>query len=148
MCRFTSLWTRWCIARPDADISRVLPSSTGRFGSKAAFASVRYRPFAAVRGVYETTGDSHSRRHDDLNLRLLLEKRELSAIIQEPISDCLRDKALSLCQGSMVDATIIQTCSSTTIKQGRRNPEMHQPNKGNQYCFRVKPRIGADAESG
>jgi IS5 family transposase len=38
-------------------------------------------------------------------------------------------------QGSIVDATIIHAPSSTKNKDGKRDPEMHQTKKGNQYYF-------------
>jgi IS5 family transposase len=48
----------------------------------------------------------------------------------------------------VVDATIIHAPSSTKSKGGKRDPEMHQTKKGNQYFFGVKAHIGVDAESG
>lgn len=51
-------------------------------------------------------------------------------------------------QGTIVDATIIHAPSSTKNKEGKRDPEMHQTKKGNQYFFGMKAHIGADAESG
>ncbi|WP_413772131.1 IS5 family transposase, partial [Pseudomonas syringae group genomosp. 3] len=57
-------------------------------------------------------------------------------------------KGLSLRQGTIVDATIIHAPSSTKNEEGKRDPEMHQTKKGNQYFFGMKAHIGADAESG
>jgi IS5 family transposase len=51
-------------------------------------------------------------------------------------------------QGTIVDATLINAPSSTKNKDGKRDPEMHQTKKGNQYYFGMKAHIGADAESG
>ena len=51
-------------------------------------------------------------------------------------------------QGTVVDATIIRAPSSTKKKDGKRDPEMHQTKKGNQYYFGMKAHIGVDAESG
>ncbi|SNY54105.1 Transposase and inactivated derivatives, IS5 family, partial [Pseudomonas sp. LAMO17WK12:I10] len=51
-------------------------------------------------------------------------------------------------QGTVVDATIIHAPSSTKNKDGKRDPEMHQTKKGNQYYFGMKSHIGVDAESG
>ncbi len=51
-------------------------------------------------------------------------------------------------KGTIVDATIIHAPSSTKNKEGKRDPEMHQTKKGNQYFFGMKAHIGADAESG
>ena len=38
-------------------------------------------------------------------------------------------------QGTIVDATLINAPSSTKNKDGKRDPEMHQTKKGNQYYF-------------
>ncbi|CDH69336.1 transposase [Pseudomonas aeruginosa] len=46
----------------------------------------------------------------------------------------LGDRGLSLRQGTIVDATLINAPSSTKNKDGKRDPEMHQTKKGNQYC--------------
>ncbi|WP_370694624.1 IS5 family transposase [Pseudomonas sp. FP833] len=50
--------------------------------------------------------------------------------------------------GHIVDATLINAPSSTKNKDGKRDPEMHQTKKGNQYYFGMKAHIGADDESG
>lgn len=83
-----------------------------------------------------------------MNFRHLLEKHQLAAGILETINNYLRDQGLSLRQGTIVDATIIHAPSSTKNKEGKRDPEMHQTKKGNQYFFGMKAHIGADAESG
>lgn len=83
-----------------------------------------------------------------MNFRHLLEKHQLAAGILETINAYLRDKGLSLRQGTIVDATIIHAPISTKNKEGKRDPEMHQTKKGNQYFFGIKAHIGADAESG
>jgi len=41
-------------------------------------------------------------------------------------------------QGSTVDATLIEVPSSTKNKAGKRDPEMHQSKKGNQWYFAMK----------
>ena len=50
--------------------------------------------------------------------------------------------------GTVVDATLIAAPSSTKNKGGKRDPEMHQTKKGNQWHFGMKAHIGVDAESG
>ncbi|CAD5379524.1 hypothetical protein OF001_U60150 [Pseudomonas sp. OF001] len=47
-----------------------------------------------------------------------------------------------------VDATIIHAPSSTKNKDGKRDPDMHQTKKGNQYYFGMKAYIGVDDDSG
>ena len=57
-------------------------------------------------------------------------------------------KGLMLKTGTVVDATLIAAPSSTKNKDGKRDPEMHQTRKGNQWHFGVKAHIGVDADSG
>ena len=47
-----------------------------------------------------------------------------------------------------MDATIIAAPSSTKNSTGKRDPEMHQTQKGNQWHFGMKAHIAVDAESG
>lgn len=83
-----------------------------------------------------------------LNFRRLLEKHELAAGILAVINGYLGDRGLSLRQGTIVDATLINAPSSTKNKDGKRDPEMHQTKKGNQYYFGMKAHIGVDDKSG
>ncbi len=76
-----------------------------------------------------------------LNFRRLLEKHELAGGIFGVINEYLGDRGLSLRQGTIVDATLIHAPSSTKNKDGKRDPEMHQTKKGNQYYFGAKARI-------
>ena len=50
--------------------------------------------------------------------------------------------------GTVVDATLIAAPSSTKNASGKRDPEMHQTKKGNQWYHGMKAHIGADADSG
>lgn len=62
-----------------------------------------------------------------------------------------RTRALSgpiLSRWTIVDATLIHAPSSTKNQDGKRDPEMHQTKKGNQYYFGMKAHIGVDDESG
>jgi IS5 family transposase len=83
-----------------------------------------------------------------LNFRRLLEKHELASGIMAVINGHLGEHGLSLRQGTIVDATLIHAPSSTKNQDGKRDPEMHQAKKGNQWYFGMKAHIGADAESG
>ncbi|MDR6918995.1 IS5 family transposase [Pseudomonas sp. 3296] len=64
------------------------------------------------------------------------------------INGYLGDRGLSLRQCTIVDATLINAPSSTKNKDGKRDPEIHQTKKGNQYYFGAKAHIGVDDESG
>jgi IS5 family transposase len=83
-----------------------------------------------------------------LNFRHLLERHDLSAAIFEAVKKHLQGAGLLLRQGTIVDATIIAAPSSTKNSTGKRDPEMHQTKKGNQWYFGMKAHIGADADSG
>ena len=116
-----------------------------------------YSDPAMEEALYETTilrqfaGLSLERIPDEttiLNFRRLLEKHELAAGILGVINGYLEDRGLSLRQGTIVDATLIHAPSSTKNKDGKRDPEMHQAKKGNQYYFGMKAHIGVDDESG
>ena len=116
-----------------------------------------YSDPAMEEALYETTilrqfaGLSLERIPDEttiLNFRRLLEKHELAAGILGVINGYLGDRGLSLRQGTIVDATLIHAPSSTKNQDGKRDPEMHQSKKGNQYYFGMKAHIGVDDESG
>ncbi|UVE19027.1 IS5 family transposase [Pseudomonas sp. LS44] len=116
-----------------------------------------YSDPAMEEALYETTilrqfaGLSLERISDEttiLNFRRLLEKHELAAGILAVINGYLSDLGLSLRQGTIVDAALINAPSSTKNKDGKRDPEMHQTKKGNQYYFGMKAHIGVDDESG
>ncbi len=83
-----------------------------------------------------------------LQFRHLLEKHQLTESIFAEINAHLRDKGLLLREGTLVDATIIDAPSSTKNKERKRDPQMHQTRKGNQWFFGMKAHIGVDVESG
>jgi IS5 family transposase len=57
-------------------------------------------------------------------------------------------RGMQMRAGTLVDATIIHAPSSTKNNAGKRDPEMHQTKKGNQWYFGMKAHIGVDSESG
>lgn len=83
-----------------------------------------------------------------LNFRHLLEEYELAEDILKQVNAHLGRKGLLLKRGSIVDATIIAAPSSTKNAEGKRDPEMHQTKKGEQWHFGMKAHIGVDADSG
>jgi IS5 family transposase len=60
-----------------------------------------------------------------LNFLRLLKKHELAAGILAVINGYLSDRGLSLRQGTIVDATLVNAPSSTKNKDGKHDPEMH-----------------------
>jgi len=83
-----------------------------------------------------------------LRFRHLLETHGLAAQMLALINEILSEKGLMLKAGSAVDATLISAPSSTKNGSGKRDPEMHQTKKGNQWYFGMKAHIGVDVESG
>jgi IS5 family transposase len=79
--------------------------------------------------------------------RHLLEKSDLGGRLFEEIGAYLQDQGLTINTGTIVDATIISAPSSTKNKEKKRDPEMHQTKKGNQWHFGMKAHIGADSRS-
>lgn len=83
-----------------------------------------------------------------LNFRHLLEGNGLAAAIFAEVNGLLAERGLLLRQGTLVDATLIAAPSSTKNQEGKRDPEMSQTKKGNQWYFGMKAHIGVDADSG
>ena len=71
-----------------------------------------------------------------LNFCRLPEKHELATGILAVINDYLGGRGLSLRQGTIVDATLINASSSTKNKDGKRDPEMHHTKKGELVLLR------------
>ncbi|MCP9792575.1 IS5 family transposase [Vulcanococcus limneticus Candia 3F8] len=83
-----------------------------------------------------------------LTFRHLLEKHGLGEQIFETVKDHLSKRGMTMRQGTIVDATLIAAPSSTKNKAGKRDPEMHQTKKGNQWYFGMKVHIGVDKDTG
>ncbi len=83
-----------------------------------------------------------------MNFRHLLERYDLARQIFEAINIWLTDAGIIVKEGTLLDATIIETPSSTKNKTGKRAPEIHQTKKGNQWHFGMKAHIGVDAKTG
>jgi Transposase domain (DUF772)/Transposase DDE domain len=83
-----------------------------------------------------------------LNFRHLLERHELTKAIFEGVAEHLAAKGELLRGGTIVDATLIAASPSTKNREQKRDPEMTQSKKGNQWYFGMKAHIGVDAMSG
>ncbi|KMM17079.1 IS5 family transposase [Synechococcus sp. GFB01] len=83
-----------------------------------------------------------------LTFRHLLEKHELGEQIFGTVKAHLSARGMTMRQGTIVDATLIAAPSSTKNKEGKRDPEMHQTKKGNQWYHGMKVHIGVDKDSG
>jgi len=81
------------------------------------------------------------------NFRHLLEKHNLGDQLFSLINGYLQENGLKVSTGTIVDATIINAPSSTKNNEGKRDPEMHQTRKGNQWYFGMKAHIGVDSQT-
>jgi IS5 family transposase len=77
--------------------------------------------------------------------RHLLERHGLGRQILIAVNAYLARHGLTIGTGTIVDATILHAPSSTKNKLERRDPEMHQVKKGNQWYFGMKAHVGVDA---
>lgn len=80
--------------------------------------------------------------------RHLLEEHRLGKRIFKAVKAHLARAGLTVGNGTIVDATIIHAPSSTKNKDGKRDPEMHSTQKGNQWFFGMKAHIGVDSKTG
>lgn len=83
-----------------------------------------------------------------LKFRHLLEEHHIGEQIFADVSSRLEKAGLIMHGGTIVDTTIINAPSSTKNKEGKRDPEMHQTKKGNQWYHGMKIHSGVDAGSG
>ena len=83
-----------------------------------------------------------------LKFRHLLEQHRLGKEILKEVNRHLEKEGLLLREGTIVDATIISAPTSTKNKEGKRDPEMHQTKKGNEWHFGMKMHIGVDETFG
>lgn len=83
-----------------------------------------------------------------LSFRHLLEKHDLGQPIFETVNAHLCRHGMTMRQGTNVDVTLIAAPGSTKNNEGKRDPEMHQTRKGNQWYFGIKAHIGVDSDSG
>ena len=110
---------------------------------EALFDVPLYREFAGLGGMSRIPD-----RVSILRFRHLLEAHDLAGQILATVNANLAAKGFLLKEGTVVDATLIAAPSSTKNGSGKRDPEMKQTKKGNNYYFGLKAHIGVDAESG
>ena len=83
-----------------------------------------------------------------LHFRHLLEEHGIGKLFFDAINRCLERAGRMMRGGTIVDATLISAPSSTKNVEKKRDPEMHQTKKGNQWHFGMKCHTGVDAGSG
>jgi IS5 family transposase len=83
-----------------------------------------------------------------LKFRRLLETNKLGERLFAKVGEVLQCRGLKVGTGTIVDATIIGAPSSTKNADKKRDPEMHQTKKGQQWYFGMKLHIGVDSRTG
>jgi IS5 family transposase len=81
-----------------------------------------------------------------LNFRHLLEEHGLQKWFLVIVNDLLAKQGIIVTHGTITDATIIAAPPSVKNKEKKRDPEMHQTKKGNQWYFGMKAHIGTDTK--
>lgn len=110
----------------------------------AVYDSYAMRSFLGINFLMEQVPDATTL----LKFRHLIERHKIGEKIFADVTKRLDDAGLMMHGGSIVDATIISAPSSTKNKDGKRDPEMHQTKKGNQWYHGMKVHSGVDAGSG
>lgn len=82
-----------------------------------------------------------------LNFRHLMERYNLGGELFRLVNVYLEENGMKVARGTIVDATIINAPSSTKNKDKKRDPDMHQTRKGNQWYFGMKAHIGVDSKT-
>lgn len=103
-----------------------------------------FRQFLGIDLMKETVPDETT----VCKFRHLLEQYKLQEQFLEIVNALLEKKGYLMKKGTIVDATLIDAPSSTKNREKKRDPEMHQTKKGNQWYFGMKGHIGADVDSG
>ncbi len=82
-----------------------------------------------------------------LRFRHLLEEHNLGVKLFQQVHRHLEAQGIKVGTGTIVDATIIAAAPSTKNKEKKRDPDMHQTKKGNQWHFGMKAHIGVDSKT-
>src|SRR5471032_2439557 len=110
----------------------------------AIYDSQAIRSFVGIDLTHESAPDATTL----LKFRRLLEQHQLTKRIFNENNDQLASRGLTMREGTIIDATLIAAPPSTKNRDGKRDPEMHQSKKGNDWHFGMKAHIGVDAASG
>src|SRR4029434_3603551 len=83
-----------------------------------------------------------------LKFRRLLETHKLGEALFAKVGEVLQVHGLNVGTGTIVDATIIGAPSSTKNKEKKRDPQMHQTRKNEQWFFGMKLHSSVDSKTG
>ncbi|MHB1960139.1 MAG: IS5 family transposase [Acidobacteriaceae bacterium] len=110
----------------------------------ALYESAALRRFAGINLGREPVPDEATA----CNFRHLLERHDLGRSMLKTVNEYLAACGIKIATGAIVDATIVHAPSSTKNEEGKRDPEMHQVKKGNQWYFGMKAHVGVDSKQG
>ena len=110
---------------------------------EALYDSLAMRSFAGLDLGREPVPDETTILH----FRHLLEAHELGRKLFEEVHIHLERQGIKVSKGTIVDATIINAPSSTKNASGKRDPDMRQAKKGNQWYFGMKAHVGVDSKT-
>lgn len=82
------------------------------------------------------------------NFRHIIEKKKADEVLLNAMIKALQDNGVMYKGGTIVDATFIESTTSTKNATGERDPEMHQGKKGKNWHHGMKMHIGVDAGTG
>ena len=110
----------------------------------AIYDSYAFRKFMRIDFMNEQAPDATTL----LKFRHLIEEKHLGEEFFKAINRVMEATGNIMHGGTIIDATIINAPSSTKNAEKKRDPEMHQTKKGNEWKFGMKCNIGVDAGSG
>lgn len=110
----------------------------------AIYDSYAFRKFMKIDFISEQVPDATTL----LKFRHIIEKNHLGEEFFKAINRVMEATGHIMHGGTIVDATIISAPSSTKNAEKKRDPEMRQTKKGNEWKFGMKCNIGVDAGSG
>lgn len=110
----------------------------------AIYDSIAMQDFMRINFLDEQVPDATTLLH----FRHLLEKHNLMKGMFDELQRILEKAGLIMHGGTILDATIINAPSSTKNQEKKRDPEMHQTKKGNEWRFGMKAHTGVDAGTG
>lgn len=102
------------------------------------------RKFVGINFMEEQVPDATTLLH----FRHLMEENKIAEKLFNAINGALESAGCMMRGGSIADATIISAPKSTKNKEGKRDPEMHQTKKGNEWHHGMKAHVGVDAGTG
>ena len=108
----------------------------------AIYDSYAFRKFMKINFMSEQVPDATTL----LKFRHMIEENHLGEEFFKAINRVMEATGHIMHGGTIVDATIINAPSSTKNAEKKRDPEMHQTKKGNEWKFGMKCNIGVDVD--